>query len=262
MSEKEKQKEKEKKETPFSDDETRTLLNFVNTNKELLLNPSNKFSIVTAKNKCWAELAAALSSKGTDRKMQSVVQKWKNLKDFAKSEWLKANGKIQFTGGGKPHVLDWKANFIVESIGVEFHSSTPIAAGFDTSSLNLSAENSENTTFCSNSDGRDYTPNNSLLLSSGRSECDSLNDYNLPDEASIPLKPTSVKRKRLKSKNPNSDENGNEEKYCQILELELKNQQLLNNKLLLEIGLLKEKRRLLTLPEEPEPIEIKNCDSL
>lgn len=89
------------KEVPFSEEEIDVLLNFVNENKELLLNPSNKYTLVCAKSEKWGELAALLSSKGIPRKSHSVAQKWKNLKDFAKNEWHKANKKDKPTGGGE-----------------------------------------------------------------------------------------------------------------------------------------------------------------
>lgn len=204
------------------------MLKFINSSKEFLQNPSYKNAIVTVKNNLWAELALAnnLASKGNNRNAKSVAQKWKNLKDFAKSEWQKANGKIHPTGGWKSHSqwawlvtshneLDWKAKFIIETIGVEFHCFSAIANWFDTSSLNGFAENNEIAIIRpTNHDSTSFTNKSSLFLSP-ESESEFLYDTSSCD---IPSPSSSSSSKRKLSIAVTSIENFDtkENKYHQI----------------------------------------------
>lgn len=245
------------KETPFSDEELRILLNFINDNKDLLLNTSNKHAISSAKTKKWNELSAKLSSKGTLRKMQSVAQKWKNLKDLAKVEWHRANGKVKPTGGGKSYAFDWKSLFIIETIGVEFHAPSVIAGGIDSSSVSNVSENSDVPNSVKYDDDCDYRPNNpSPDLSFTGDGSDSFNDSSPIATASPSPTPSSSFSSSRKRAKVNVDHDSEMNKYNRVLEYELENQRLMHYKLLLEIGLLREKRKRLGLPEEPEPIEL------
>ncbi len=55
------------KTSPFSDPEIELVLNFVEANKTVLLDPSNIKAKVDEKNAKWGEIAGILSAKGTVR---------------------------------------------------------------------------------------------------------------------------------------------------------------------------------------------------
>lgn len=231
--------------TPFSDVELEILLKFVNANKTLLLDPSNKNSIVHQKNAKWAEIANTLSLKGTARSMRSVAEKWHNSKKDAKREWDQAYVKKP-TGGGKSYEFSWKTKFIIETIGIEFHPPATILGGFDTS--NFSAECNDETSNPMPMDN-EYCPNDTDLILSSET-------LDVSRSSASPLSTSSKmsdKRKKRETIEEN-DEKSKEMKYKQILDSQLEVHQLEKYKLLLEIGLLKAKRSRLGLPEEPETI--------
>lgn len=231
------------KTTAFSDAETEILLNFVNANKIILLDPSNKHAIVQRKNSKWAEVAATLSSKGTVRSMHSASEKWHSLKKDAKREWDQAYVKKP-TGGGKTREFSWKTKFIIETIGHEFNPPAKIFGGFDTSNFN--AEFNDEIIDAS-AVNNEYCPNDATLLNSTEETLDVPTPSISPSSSSSK---TSNKREIVDE----TDQKTKETKYQEILNKQLEVYQLEKYKLLLEIGLLKAKRSRWGLPEEPETV--------
>lgn len=236
------------KSVPFSEAEVEILLNFFNENKNILLDPSNRNATVQRKNSKWAELASILSSKGTVRSLHSVSEKWHGLKKEAKRERDRTFVKKP-TGGGKAREFSWKTKFIIETIGVEFHSPATISGGFDTSNFNPESNDEvNNESFIDN----DYTPNDATLQNSNEI-------LEVPTPSTSPSSSTSkISKKRSQPKViDESGENTKETKYEEILNTQLEVYRLEKYKLLLEIDLLKAKRSRLGLPEEPETVNLK-----
>lgn len=233
------------KAVPYSDEEAEILLNFINANKSILLDPSNKNAALQKKNAKWAEIAANLSAKGTFRSLASAAEKWHALKKDAKREWDKAYVNKP-TGGGKAREFSWKTKFIIESIGIEFHPPAKISGGYDTSNFIAKCDEQVND---ANSFNNDYSPNDSALQASTET-------LEIPTPSESPSS-TSSKFSRKRSKQEIVDENGEKTKetmYQEVLRTQLEVYQLEKYKLLLEIDLLKAKRSRMGLSEEPEVI--------
>lgn len=229
---------------PFSDEEVEILLNFINEHKSILLDPSNKNAALQRKNAKWAEIAATLSSKGTVRSLNSVAEKWHALKKDAKREWDQACVKKP-TGGGKAREFSWKTKFIIESIGLEFHTTSTISGGFDTSNFNAECNEQADD---ANSANNDYSPNDSALLQSTE-----LLEFPSPSESPSPTC-SKISRRSKRESVDDSSEKTKEAIYQEVLNTQLEVYRLEKYKLLLEIDLLKAKRRRIGLPEEPEAL--------
>jgi hypothetical protein len=219
------------KTSPFSDPEIELLLNFVEANKTVLLDPSNIKAKVDEKNAKWDEIAGILSAKGIVRSRQSVIEKWHTLKKDAKREWDKAY-VVKPTGGGKIREFNWKTKFIVETIGLQFHPPTKIAGGFDSSDCSLERDSETNGPSASSKDS--YSNNEA-----------SSNSTEIFEEATPSTSPSSTsskvaKKRIMRETTGESDEKSREAKYEEVLNTQLEVHRLEKYKLLLEIGLLKD----------------------
>lgn len=166
------------------------------------------------------------------------------------------------TGGGDAIEMDWKAKFIVQTIVLEFRKLTAIMGGVDSSSVHPAVEENK-VALVDDHEGDAKLPKESHIFASSNTSTDYGEESNLfeTSKSSSSSSSTRSKRKRVHNFDIHEADTAKHEKYHQIFELELKNQQLFEYKLLLEIGLLKEKRRRLGLCEEPQAVDPKNFEN-
>lgn len=195
---------------PFNDDEDRALLNFVNEHKEVLLNPSNKANICAQKGTLWQHLANDLSAPGkTNRTEANVRNRWENIRRRAKSDWETATTKKP-TGGGIEPEWNWQTKFIVETLQIEFISTTKFEGNFDTAGEIFTVDSSARST-PEDPNFSEYIPNDETLLTAAEIKQQNSGAEDRP----------STSRKKPKIENDNNAEI-REQKYMEILDMQKK----------------------------------------
>lgn len=192
---------------PFNDDEDRTLLNFVNEHKEILLNASNKAIFCRQKAELWQQLANDVSALGKAVRTEANVRsRWENIRSRAKRDWEAVTTKKPTGGGYEPDWI-WQTKFVLETLQVEFISTAKFEGNFDTAAEMVAVNSPSRRSTPEDPNYSGYMPNDESLLTADENP-------GIEDGPS-----TSAKKMKIAH---GSDAEIRERKYLEILEMQKK----------------------------------------